>query len=561
MKQAIHDALTAFFRERHGEVDWAFDGGAVGPAQIPLTPPRDSSHGDLSSNIAMVLAKPCGVPPRQLAESLVAWCEERVPGLVAEIAGPGFLNFRLPLVQHQELVATILAAGADYGRSEIGGGQRVNLEYVSANPTGPPVVVSARAAAVGSTLARLFEAAGYSVTSEYYFNDSGTQITALGASLRARWRELRGEPLVLPENGYHGHYLVEMARELEGEGADLAAGWDALPDEDALASFAGYAVTNIKIQIADEMERFRSPFDLWFREASLHEDGKVDEVLALFEEKDLVYEQDGARWFRSSNYGDEKDRVLVRSDGRPTYFLNDAAYHLDKLRRGFDKVVNILGPDHHAHVTKMLAIASAIGAPEGWLEIVLLQWVTLVEGGEAVAMSKRAGEFVTMGDLVAEVGVDVARAYFLTRRCNSHLEFDLTLAREQSSKSPVFYAQYATARIAGVLRKATEAGYDATRAPARERLGRLTAAAELSLIKVLAQLPATVVSAVAAREPNRLFNYLSEVASAFHRFYHECKVVGDDVELSEARLALCGATRQVLVNGLTLMGVAAPERM
>jgi arginyl-tRNA synthetase len=558
VKDRIGAALVGYFQEHHADQDWAFAGGGLGPAKLPLTPPRDSSHGDLSSNAAMVLSKLVGRPPRELAVDLAAWCEGQVPGLVAEVAGPGFINFRLPADQHQALVATILAAGADYGRSEIGAGRKINLEYVSANPTGPPVVVSARAAAIGSTLARLFKAAGYSVVSEYYFNDAGAQITALGASLRARWRELRGEALELPENGYHGSYLVDMARGLDEKRSEDASAWNAMTEEESLDHFAEYAVLELKDEIAAEMERFRSPFDVWFREASLHEEGKVDEVLALFEKKDLVYEEGGARWFRSTKFGDEKDRVVVRSDGRPTYYLNDAAYHLDKLQRGFDNVVNILGPDHHAHVTKMQAIASAIDAPEGWLEIVLLQWVTLVEDGEAVAMSKRAGEFVTMKDLVDEVGVDVARSYFLTRRCNSHLEFDLTLAREQSSKSPVFYAQYAMARIAGVLRKAGEAGHGDAAEPALERL---SAKEELELIKVLEQLPATVISAGAAREPNRLFNYLSEVATAFHKFYHECKVVSEDADLSEARLALCRATRQVLLNGLTLIGVAAPERM
>ncbi len=558
MKDRIVEALIAYFQEHHADRSLALTGGELGPARLPLTPPRDSSHGDLSSNAAMVLAKFIERPPRELAADLAAWCEEQVPGLAAEVAGPGFINFRLPAGQHQALVATILADGAGYGRSETGAGRKINLEYVSANPTGPPVVVSARAAAVGSTLARLFEAAGYAVVSEYYFNDAGAQITALGASLRARWRELRGEALELPENGYHGAYLIEMAHRLDERQADAAGRWNALPEVESLDRFAAYAVEELKSEIANEMDRFRSPFDVWFREASLHEEGKVDEVLALFEKKGLVYEEGGARWFRSTDYGDDKDRVIVRSDGRPTYFLNDAAYHLDKLRRGFDKVVNILGPDHHAHVTKMQAIASAIDAPEGWLEIVLLQWVTLVEDGQAVAMSKRAGEFVTMKDLVDEVGVDVARSYFLTRRCNSHLEFDLTQAREQSSKSPVFYAQYAMARIAGVLRKAGEAGYGEEAEPALERLDTEE---ELELIKVLEQLPSTVVSAGAAREPNRLFNYLSEVATAFHKFYHERKVVSEDSALSEARLALCRATRQVLLNGLTLIGVEAPDRM
>ena len=553
MKDAIRGALTEFFSLRHP--------GATLPPEIPLVPPRESSHGDFSSNICMICAKSAGLPPRQLAAQAVLWINEKLEGrATAELAGPGFLNFRLASDQVQEILRRIMAAGGDYGRSEHGGGRTVNLEFVSANPTGPPVVVSARAAAVGSTLARLLDAVGYDVTSEYYFNDSGAQISALGASLRARWRELRGEELAIPENGYHGRYLLEMARELDAEQGAEAEAWNALEEEASLDSFAGYAVGGIKDQIERELERFRSPFDIWFREASLHEDGKVDEVLAFFEKQDLIYEEGGARWFRSSNYGDEKDRVVVRSDGRPTYFLNDAAYHMDKLRRGFDKVINILGPDHHAHVTKMQAIASAIGAPEGWLEIVLLQWVTLVEDGETVSMSKRAGEFVTMGDLVEDVGVDVARSYFLTRRCNSHLEFDLSLAREQSSKSRVFYPQYATARIAGVLRKAEEAGLSLT-AETELDLSRLDEESELALIKLLEQFPDSLVGAAEAREPNRLFNYLCDVASGFHKFYHECHIVGENRELSLARLALAGATRQVIQNGLDLMGVEAPESM
>jgi len=558
VKERIRAAIVDYFRERHGDVDWAFAGGSQGPAEIGLLPPRESGHGDLSTNVAMLTAKACGLPSRELATALAAWCAERLPGLVAEVAGPGFLNFRLPAGAQQSLVAEILAAGPAYGRSDAGAGQTICLEFVSANPTGPAVVVSARAAAFGSTLARLLEFAGYRVTREFYVNDTGSQVDALGESLRARRRELAGEPLVLPENGYHGLYLREMAAQLAP--ADVSR-WEALPPAACRAAYAGHALALLTADLRAEMERFRAPFDVWSSERSLHESGKVAEVLARFEAQGLIYEAEGARWFRASAFGDDKDRVVLRGDGRPTYFLADAAYHLDKLRRGFAKAITVLGPDHHGHVARMQAIAQAIGAPAGWLEIIVLQLVTLVENGAPVTMSKRAGEFVTMGELVDDVGVSVARTYFLTRRRDSHLEFDLGQAREQSAKSRVFYAQYATARIAGVLRKAAEAGLGAAGLPAAAALGRLASEEELELVRQLGEFPALVAGAAAAREPNRLFNYLSDVAAAFHRFYHERTVVGEDAELSAARLALCRAAQRVLLSGLELMGVDAPERM
>ena len=559
MKERIRAAIADYFRERHGGVDWAFAGGSIGPAEIALLPPKDSAHGDLSTNVAMLAAKPCGLPPRELAAALAAWCEARLPGLAAMVAGPGFLNFCLPAGAQQSVVGEILAAGAEYGRSQAGAGQRICLEFVSANPTGPAVVVSARAAAFGSTLARLLATSGYEVTREFYVNDAGSQVEALGESLRARRLELAGEPLAIPENGYHGLYLREMAAALDPGQVER---WESLPAAARRDAYADHALATLVAGLRAEMERFRTPFDVWFSERSLHEGGKVAEVLALFEAQGLVYEAAGARWFRSSDFGDDKDRVVVRSDGRPTYFLADAAYHLDKLRRGFAKAITVLGPDHHGHVVRMQAIARAIGAPEGWLEILVLQLVTLVENGEQVTMSKRAGEFVTMGELIDDVGVDVARAYFLVRRRDSHLEFDLGQAREQSAKSRVFYPQYATARIAGILRKAAEAGLAAAAAPPpADELALLTSEEELELIRILGEFPALIAGAAAAREPNRLFNYLSDVAAAFHRFYHERTVLGDDPALSRARLALCRATRQVLLSGLDLMGVDAPERM
>ncbi len=552
MKDLISGAIREYFQARHADAG-LFEGEK--PLSIHLDNPRDRSHGDLACNVAMASAKRLGMPPRALAEELVAWCNEKLEGrATAEVAGPGFINFRLAAGEVHAALASILKLGADYGRSEAGGGEKINLEFVSANPTGPAVVVSARAAAFGSTLARLLDFSGHAVTSEYFLNDAGGQVRTLAASLMARWKEAQGEPLEIPENGYHGLYLKEMAESLSSE---QVARWLALPDGEAVDAFARHAIGDLLGQVRVQMDAFRTPFDVWFSEKSLHDAGKLEDALAHLKEKDLTYEKDGAVWFKTSDYGDEKDRVVLKSDGIPAYLLADVAYALDKFGRGFDKAIYVLGPDHHSHVARLKAVAEAIGAGKDWLEVIMLQWVTLVENGETVAMSKRAGEFVTMEDLVSDVGVDVARTYFLTRRAESHLDFDLGLAREQSSKSPIFYAQYATARIAGVLRKAEEGGMTADAAD----LTLLSAPEELTLIRELERFPELIAAAAKAREPNRLFQYLNDVATLFHRFYHEHQIVSENAGLSAARLALCQATRQVLGNGLDLMGVSAPERM
>ncbi len=551
MKELIAQVLRDYFEARHPDAG-LFQGEK--PLSIQLDNPRDRSHGDLACNVAMASAKRLGMPPRELAEALAEWCNEELAGrATAEVAGPGFLNFRLAAGEVHAALASILELGADYGRSQAGRGEKINLEFVSANPTGPAVVVSARAAAFGSTLARLLDFSGHVVTREYFLNDAGGQVRTLGASLLARWRERQGEPLEIPENGYHGLYLKDMAEALGAAEAEELLG-AADPGE----AFARYAIGELVGQVREQMDAFRTPFDVWFSEKALHEKGKLDEALFYLKDKDLTYEKDGATWFKTSEYGDEKDRVVLKSDGVASYLLADVAYARDKFARGFDKAIYVLGPDHHSHVARLKAVAEAIGAGRDWLEVILLQWVTLVEGGEAVAMSKRAGEFVTMEDLVADVGVDVARTYFLTRRAESHLEFDLEMAREQSSKSPIFYAQYATARIAGVLRKAAEGGVAEGSEPELSLLG---SEEELALIRELERFPELIAAVAKAREPNRLFQYLSEVATLFHRFYHEHQIVSDDAALSTARLALCRATRQVFENGLDLMGVSAPERM
>jgi arginyl-tRNA synthetase len=550
MKDLITGVIWDYYEARHADAG-LFEGEK--PLSIHLDNPRDRSHGDLACNVAMASAKKLGMPPRKLAEELVAWCNEKLDGrATAEVAGPGFINFRLAAGEVQSALAKILELGTEYGRSKVGGGEKINLEFVSANPTGPAVVVSARAAAFGSTLARLLDFSGHAVVSEYFLNDAGGQVRTLGASLMARWKEAQGEPLEIPENGYHGLYLKDMAVALEPAQAEQ---W--LNASDPVDAFARHAIGDLVGQVRIQMDAFRTPFDVWFSEKSLHDAGKLEDALAYLKEKNLTYEKDGAVWFKTSDYGDEKDRVVLKSDGVAAYLLADVAYALDKFGRGFDKAIYVLGPDHHSHVARLKAVAEAIGAGKEWLEVILLQWVTLVEDGETVAMSKRAGEFVTMEELVADVGVDVARTYFLTRRAESHLDFDLGLAREQSSKSPIFYAQYATARIAGVLRKAEEGGVTAADA----ELSLLSATEELALIRELERFPDLIAAAAKAREPNRLFQYLNEVATLFHRFYHEHQIVSENAGLSAARLALCRATRQVLRNGLDLMGVSAPERM
>jgi arginyl-tRNA synthetase len=553
MKDLIQSVIRDYYEARHPDAG-LFQGEK--PLNILLENPRDRSHGDLACNVAMASAKRLSMPPRELAEALVAWCNEKLAGrATAEVAGPGFINFRLAADEVHAALAGILKQGPEFGRSDAGGGKKINLEFVSANPTGPAVVVSARAASYGSTLARLLEFSGHEVTSEYFLNDAGGQVRMLGASLLARWKELQGDALAIPENGYHGLYLKEMAETLD---ASEVSKWLALADAETLEAFARHALTSLVAEVRVQMDTFRTPFDVWFSEKSLHESGKLSAALDFLEEKGQTYEQDGAIWFRTSDYGDEKDRVVLKSDGVPAYLLADVAYAIDKFERGFDKAIYVLGPDHHSHVARLKAVAEAIGAGADWLEVILLQWVTLVEDGKAIAMSKRAGEFVTMAELIEMVGVDVARTYFLTRRAESHLDFDLDLAREQSSKSPIFYAQYATARISGVLRKAAEGG-------AAENddtdLALLKTEEELALIRQLERFPDLVAAAAKSREPNRLFQYLNDVATRFHRFYHEHQIVSEDSSLSNARLALCRATRQVLANGLDLMGVNAPERM
>lgn len=523
--------------------------------RLPLETPRDPAHGDLASNVAMLLAKPAGLPPRQVAERLVA-ALELGPDVLAgtEIAGPGFLNFRLAPGALHGVLLEVLDRGPAYGESDLGRGLRAQVEYVSANPTGPMNVVSARAAAVGSALVRLLAATGHDVASEFFVNDAGSQVDKLGLSFRARYREARGLPPEMPEDGYLGSYVGELAAEFPAAEADAAMA------DPAGVRFREWALERMVRWQREDLDRYGIRFDRWFHEADLHREGKLDRTLAELRAAGHVYEKDGAVWFRSTAFGDDEDRVLVRATGEPSYFLADIAYHRDKHERGFRKVIDLWGPDHHAHVARMQAALRALGLPGEFLEVQIVQQVRLLSGGEPVKMSKRAGEFITLRELVDEVGADVAKYFFLMRSTNAHLDFDLDLAKQQKDENPAYYVQYAHARISNVVRYAEQNGIGAP-ADRAAAATLLRAPEELGLLKEMLLFPELVRGAARAREPHRVPAFLARLAEGFHRFYHVHRVVTADRPLSEARLLLCLGVRQVLRNGLALLGVGAPERM
>ena len=542
------------------------------PARLQIDTPRDRQHGDFSTNVALLLAPKSGVQPAELARRIAAALASR-PDLDADVsvAGPGFINFRLRAGQASAALARLLQQGSAVGRADAGAGSRVQVEFVSANPTGPLNVVSARGAAYGSTLAAMLRLIGYDVQCEFYVNDAGRQVELFGASVRAHFATAAGRDEPVPADGYHGDYV----RALAAAAPPAARAWLELPAPDSALAFGQFAVDRMLATQQADLERFGVRFERWFRESELYAAGAVGSTRRQLEASGHTYWHDGALFFRSTTWGDDKDRVLVRSDGTPTYFLADAAYHRDKHERGFRHVVYVWGPDHHGHVGRMQALARALGYAEDWLEVVIVQQVNLLEAGEAVRMSKRAGAIVTLADLMDEVGADVAKFFFLMRQHSSHLDFDLDLARRQSDENPVYYVKYAHARICSVIRRAGEtdlwlrapelsaamAGPAGAPLPEAAALDRLETAEEQELIKLLVDYGEFVRRAAAAREPHRLTAYGAEVARAFHKFYHEHRVIQADRDLALARLALCHATRRVLASVLGLMSIAAPEAM
>jgi len=528
-------------------------------ARIDVEVPREPEHGDWATPVALTLAKTAKKPPRQIAEILREALEvEPDVALPPEIAGAGFLNFRLAPAWLASNLRRILEAPERYGTSSAGRGEKILIEYVSANPTGPLNVVNARAASIGDALIRILNAAGYEARGEFYANDWGLQAELFGASIESRFAERVGLPAPpIPDEGYAGSYVIDVAASVpESEGRV----WLGLPERDRRLRFAGWGIDRMLERQKKDLDRFGARMDRWFRESELHRGGLVEKARERLSERGLTETRDGALWFRSTAFGDQEDRVIVRGNGEPTYFLADAAYHNDKFSRGFDRLIDLLGPDHHGHVQRMQGVIEAMGYRRERFEVILIQWVRLLRGGEPVKMSKRAGEFITLEDLVEEVGVDAARFFFLMRRAESPLDFDLELAVKRSEDNPVYYVQYAHARIAHVLEYARAQGIPEPD-PGAARADLLHEAETLTLLRGLAGFPSLVAAAARHREPHRIPMFLKELAAKFHSFYHQHRVVGPDAAVTGARLLLTRATGVVFRQGLGLLGVSAPESM
>ncbi|HOI14916.1 MAG TPA: arginine--tRNA ligase [Geobacteraceae bacterium] len=520
--------------------------------------PNHSEHGDFASNIAMLLAKSEKKPPRQIADLLVSRLRndtelfERV-----EVAGPGFINFFLNKDVWRKTLEVICASGDEYGTCTAGQGKRVQVEFVSANPTGPLHIGHGRGAATGDAIASILSAAGFEVVREYYINDAGNQMDTLGRSVYLRYRELLGNSVDFPQNCYQGDYVKDIARDLI---AKYGSKYLETPEEDAVSHFAKIGGDIILKGIQQDLRDFGVVHDTWFSEQSLFDSGKVDESIAYLKDKGFLYENEGALWFRTTDFGDDKDRVVVRGNGVTTYFASDIAYHREKYEQGFDLVIDVWGADHHGYVPRLKGVVQSLGRDPDDLKIVLVQLVALLRNGVPVAMSTRSGEFVTLKEVVDEVGRDAARFFFLMRRSDSQLDFDLELAKSQSSDNPVYYVQYAHARICSIFDNAREKGFtlpDVDRTP----LSKLETPEEISLIKALAAFPDVVEASALHFEPHRIPFYLQDLAGLFHSFYNKNRVIGEDPELSAARLLLLKCTAQTLKNGLILLGVSAPERM
>jgi arginyl-tRNA synthetase len=540
-------------------------------ARLELAVPREPAHGDWTTNLALLLAKEARRPPRALAEALAgAYPPDPETFASVEVAGPGFLNFRYSDRFLAALPSSIVEAGARFGRHPHVNGTPVLVEYVSANPTGPLNVVSARAAAVGAALTRLLAATGHRAEGEFYVNDSGNQVDLLGESVAARFAEAHGLERAFPEQGYRGEYLREVAAAL-----DPSAARAALADAGGGAWFRDQALERMLAWQRRDLDAYGAEFARWFRESSLHASGAVMETLRALEARGVLYRaahpesgyeraeeapslgQSGeATWLRTSRFGDGQDRVVLRSNGAPTYLLPDTAYHRDKRARGFRVAINLWGPDHHAYVRTLQAAVAALGLEPDFLEVLIVQQVNLLKDGAVLDMSKRKGQLITLRELMDDVGADCAKFFFLMRTTNAHLDFDLDLAKRQSDENPAYYVQYAHARIASILRKAAERGAAAGTGPVA-----LEHPSEVALVRRLASFPEVVRGAAFAREPHRLPAFLVETAADFHRFYHHCRVLSEDAARTRDRLQVAEAARVTLRNGLALMGVSAPERM
>ncbi|MCX6135039.1 MAG: arginine--tRNA ligase [Ignavibacteriales bacterium] len=533
-----------------------------GAAKLTFDKPRDEAHGDLTTNIAMLLAKSLGKNPRALAQEITGALKVE-PEFVSkvEIAGPGFINFRFTEKFFNHQVGTLLSQGESFGRSNAGGNKKTQVEFVSANPTGPLSVGHGRQAAIGDTIANLLEWTGHDVIREYYYNNAGRQMRLLAESTFARYRQISDPAFPFPEDGYQGLYIIEIAKRLSEARGDELAGME---KEKAIEECKTYAEQVLFEAIKNVLGRMGIKFDVFFNEDSLYKSGKIQEVIEEFRRLELAYDSEGAVWLKATSLGLDQDRVIVKSTGEPTYRLPDIAYHREKFRRGFEFVVDVFGADHIATIPDVLAGVKALGYDPDKVKVVIHQFVTLWRDGQEVKMSKRTANMVTLDELIEEVGSDAVRYFFLMRGVSTHLAFDLNLALEQSDKNPVYYVQYAHARIASILRFAESEGLYSSVPGAGEpavSFSLLVQPEEVALVKLLLEFPEIVESSCFGFEPQRLTTYLHDAATAFHKFYHEHRVVTPDRDLSVARLALCSATRTVLANGCKILGISAPDRM
>lgn len=552
IRQLVRDAVYAARKEKRADLP--------DPEQlnIEVSRAKDPKHGDYATNAALALAGQARMKPRDLAHILATYVPEK-NDIVSnvEVAGPGFINFFMAEDLWRQVLRQIHRERDRYGHDASAKRPRVLLEFVSANPTGPLHVGHGRGAAVGDTLARLLKSQGYPVATEYYVNDAGNQMKILGRSIVFRLKELAGESIVFPEKHYVGEYIRDLARDLLGSpnGKEILA----LPEDAAVEKAAEFAYPRILEGIQADLHDFGVAYDSYFFESTLHSEGLVARVVQELREKGKAEDKDGAVWFVMEDAEDEKDRVLIRATGEPTYFAADAAYHKNKLGRGYDLLIDLWGSDHHGYVPRVKAALQALGYPDDVLSVLLVQFVTLVREGRKISMSTRAGEFETLRKVLDEVGPDAARFFFLTKRCDSHLDFDLDLAKKQSRDNPVYYVQYVHARIASIFRIAAERGIDADMTD--PDLSALSLPEEVRLIKHLADFPDMLADAAEALEPHRITFYLVDLADFFHAYYHDNRVLTEDARIKKARLFLVEAVRQVVANGLAILGVTAPERM
>jgi len=554
MKQKIRQIVTEAANSAHAQ--------SVLPSpdfpEVEIEEPKIETHGDFSTNLAMVSARTQKMAPRKIAQAMVDHIKD--PDniiLKTEIAGPGFVNFFIEPTAWHPLLSKIHGEKALYGASDVGHGEKVQIEFVSSNPTGPLHVGHGRGAAVGDSVARILDFCGFDVQKEYYINDSGRQIHTLGRSVFLRYQEVAGHPVEFPEECYQGDYIRDYAERIRHEhGDDLLK----MAQEEAISLCARFAARHIVSEIKTDLVSFGVEFDQWFSEQSLYDSGRVDHMIEAFREKELIYEKEGAFWFNTSRFGDEKDRVVVRQNGQTTYFASDIAYHQEKFERGFNRVVDVWGADHHGYIPRLKACVEASGYDRDQFQVILVQLVNLLRDGEPVAMSTRAGEFITLKDVINEVGSDAARFIFLTRHFESPLDFDLELAKRKSNDNPVYYVQYVHARISSIVRKGREKGVSTIDGDA-DAVSRLTAPEEIGLIKSMARYPEIVAGSARMMEPHRVTYHLMELSAAFHAYYNRHRVLTEDTELTAARLYLVLAVQQVIRNGLTLLSVTAPDRM